>query len=358
MIGTGKYGSTVFGRTLIAKLDLGRVFQCLAGTVATTTTTTTTTKTTTTSLTTTTTTSKTSSTTSKTTPSTTSTSSGIPSGAITVGKNGAGKYATITEALADTSSNIIYIYPGNYTEQVVISRSGIKIYGQTSNKLAYSSNTVTISRYMSAATAGSNDASGTVRVLATGVSLYNLNIENTFGKGAQAIALSVQAGTFGCYACQLRGYQDTLYANKGTQFYGKCFISGATDFIFGSAASIWVTGSTIQTIANGYITASGRSSDDANYYVIDSTTVTGTGTSNYARVIFQNSNLGSNVPAAGWTQWSTATPNTDYILFGEYNNSGAGAWNSARASFATLLTAPISITTVLGSTSWVDATYL
>ncbi|KAG8955046.1 hypothetical protein FRC00_005591 [Tulasnella sp. 408] len=259
----------------------------------TTTTTTTTTKTTTTSSskTTTTTTSKTSSTTSKTTTSTTSSGS-IPSGAITVGKNGAGKYATITEALADTSSNIIYVYPGNYTEQVVISRSNIKIYGQTSNKLAYGLNTVTISRYMSAATAGSNDLSGTVRVLATGVSLYNLNIENTYGKGAQAIALSVQAGTFGCYACQLRGYQDTLYANKGTQFYGKCFISGATDFIFGSAASIWVTGSTIQTLANGYITASGRSSDDANYYVIDGTTVTGTGTSYLGRPWRQVANFG------------------------------------------------------------------
>ncbi|KAG8914767.1 hypothetical protein FRC00_011023, partial [Tulasnella sp. 408] len=265
-----------------------------------------------------------------------------------VGKNGAGKYATITEALADTSSNIIYIYPGNYTEQVVISRSGIKIYGQTSNKLAYSSNTVTISRYMSAATAGSNDASGTVRVLATGVSLYNLNIENTFGKGAQAIALSVQAGTFGCYACQLRGYQDTLLASRDTQFYGKCLITGATDFIFGLYGSIWITGGTIQTVASGYITASGRASDDANWYVIDKTTVTGTGTSylgrpwrqvilfwgliftsnpilngrNYARVVFQNSNLGSIIPAAGWTQWSTATPNTDHILFAEYNNTG------------------------------------
>ncbi|KAG8963679.1 hypothetical protein FRC05_004560 [Tulasnella sp. 425] len=257
--------------------------------------------------------------------------------------------------------NIIYIYPGNYTEQVVISRSNIKIYGQTSSKLSYSSNTVTISRYMSAATAGSNDASGTVRVTATGVSLYNLNIENTYGKGAQAIALSVQAGTFGCYACQLRGYQDTLLANKDTQFYGKCLITGATDFIFGTSASIWITGGTIQTVASGYITASGRSSDDGNYYVIDNTTVTGTGSSylgHYARVVFQNSNLGSIIPAAGWVQWSSTTPNTDNILFGEYNNSGAGAWQSGRASFATKLTAPISITTVLGSTSWIDSAYL
>ncbi|KAG9006108.1 hypothetical protein FRB90_010034 [Tulasnella sp. 427] len=251
----------------------------------------------------------------------------VPSGAITVGKSGQGKYTTITKALADTSrwdwsvqfdenetyigihSNIIYVYAGNYTEQVVISRSGVTIYGETSSALSYSSNTVTISGNKYAGSAGSNDASGTVRVLATGVKLYNLNIENTFGKPidqAQAIALSVQAGTFACYACQIRGYQDTLLANKGTQFYGKSLIQGSVDFIFGQEASIWITGGTINTVGSGYITASGRSSSDSNYYVIDHTTVTGSGSvylgrpwRNYARVVFQNSSLGSNIVTAG-----------------------------------------------------------
>jgi hypothetical protein len=37
--------------------------------------------------------------------------------------------------------------------------------------------------------------------------------------------------------------------------------------IFGQTASIWITDSVINTIAAGYITASGRSSNDANYYV-------------------------------------------------------------------------------------------
>jgi len=50
------------------------------------------------------------------------------------------------------------------------SRANVKIYGQTSNKLTYASNTVTISRSVPASSAGSNDLSGTVRVLATGVS--------------------------------------------------------------------------------------------------------------------------------------------------------------------------------------------
>ena len=130
---------------------------------------------------------------------------------------------------------------------------------------------MTITNNIPASSAGSNDASGTVQVHATGVSIYNVNIANTYGKvrahsrrsllpspclagdsltrrrvcmcsvpyhtppwgltarrpgtsgssGAlnvrtdserssvqsQAIALSVQAGQFGCHGCKLAGYQ-------------------------------------------------------------------------------------------------------------------------------------------------------
>ncbi|KAG8910772.1 hypothetical protein FRC01_006141, partial [Tulasnella sp. 417] len=256
----------------------------------------------------------------------------IPAGAITVGKNGEGTYTTISQALADKTSNVIYVYPGNYTEQVVISRPNITIYGQTSDPLSYYSNMVTISGNLYAGIAGSNDLSGTVRVSGTNVQLYNLNIENTFGKPidqAQAIALSVQAGPFACYACQLRGYQDTLLSNKGIQFYGKSLIQGSVDFIFGQYASVWITGGTINTVGSGYVTASGRLSNDSTWYVIDKTTVTGTGQSylgrpwrNFARVVFQNSYLGSNILSAGWKNWSDTDPRIDNILFGEYNNVG------------------------------------
>ncbi|GAB1522186.1 hypothetical protein RhiTH_005298 [Rhizoctonia solani] len=271
----------------------------------------------------------------------------VPAGAITIGSGG--KYSTISAALKDTSSNIYYIYSGTYKEQVYINRANVKIYGQTASKLNYNSNTVTITNSLSAAAAGSNDLSGTVRVAAAGVS-----IANTYGKGAQAIALSVQAGTFGAYACKLTGYQDTLLANKVK-----------TLFKFGTEASIWITKSTIETVASGYITASGRNSGDANYYVIDNSTIKGTGSCylgrpwrEYARVIFQNSNIGSNIVAAGWKNWNDNTPNTAHVYYGEYNNSGAGAWNSKRVSFATKMTSPIAISTVLGSTSWVDSAYL
>ncbi|KEP47685.1 pectinesterase [Rhizoctonia solani 123E] len=292
-----------------------------------------------------------------------------PSNAITVGKNG--KYATLNKALEDTSSNVYFVYAGTYTEQVVISRPNIKIYGQTSkDDLAYTSNQATITNNVPASAAGSNDASGTVRIrsAATGVSIYNLDIANTYGKPvaqSQAIALSVQAGQFGCYGCKLTGYQDTLLANQGTQFYGKNFIEGAVDFIFGQRASIWITDSTLNTIGKGYITASGRSTNDNTYYVIDNSHITGTGDQrlgrpwrNFARVIVQNTEIGAHIAPAGWSEWSAASPNTDNVLFGEYNNFGSGAWKTGRAPFATKLSAGISLSTTLGSTSWIDPAYL
>ncbi|KAG8721055.1 hypothetical protein FRC09_008559 [Ceratobasidium sp. 395] len=286
-----------------------------------------------------------------------------PSGAITVGPGG--KYSTLTAALADTSSSVYFVYATSIKERVVITRSGITIYGQTSNALTYSSNQVTIYNNIPASTAGSNEASATVSVKGADVKLYNLIISNTYGQGSQAIALSVAGTRFGGYGLKLTGYQDTFLANTGLQFVGKSYVSGATDFIFGGA-SLWLTGSTIETVGNGWLTASSRSSEDATYYVIDKCNVIGTGTQylgrpwhNYARVIVQNSSLGSQIQAAGWTQWSSSSPNTDHILFGEYNNSGAGAWKSGRASFATKLSAGVSMSAVFGgSTSWVDSAYL
>ncbi|RDX50467.1 pectin lyase-like protein [Lentinus brumalis] len=281
-----------------------------------------------------------------------------PAGAITVGNGG--KYATLSAALKDTSSSVYYVFPGSYTDTAIITRANVRVYGQTNTPSSYTGNTVTITNNIPASQAGSNDASGTVQVHATNVSLYNINIANTFGK-AQAIALSVQAGQFGAYGCKILGDQDTLLANVGAQYYANSWIEGAVDFIFGMRASIWITRSVINTIGNGYITASGRASDDAFWYVIDNSTVQGTGTAylgrpwrDYARVVFQRSTLGSNVPAAGWSVWGSRT---DHVTFAEYANTGPGA-SGTRASFSTKLSAPVSITTVLNSTSWIDPAFL
>jgi pectinesterase len=54
--------------------------------------------------------------------------------------------------------------------------------------------------------------------------MYNVNVKNTFGIGSQAIAISQYGNQVGLYACGFYSYQDTLYANQGTQVYLKGYI--------------------------------------------------------------------------------------------------------------------------------------
>jgi pectinesterase len=171
------------------------------------------------------------------------------------------------------------------------------------------------------------------------------------------------------------GFQDTLLANNGAQIYAKCYIEGATDFIFGQKAAAWFDGVDIRVVNGGYyVTANGRdSSSNPSYYVINKSTVAaasgqsvaagsyylGRPWRNYARVVFQNTSLSNVINAAGWHVWGSDQPNTDHVEYGEYGNTGAGA-SGTRASFAKKLSGAVGISTVLGSsyTSWVDTSYL
>jgi pectinesterase len=145
------------------------------------------------------------------------------------------------------------------------------------------------------------------------------------------------------------------------------------DFIFGQAASIWITKSVIRTIGDGFIAASGRSTDDATWFVIDQSSVKGSGQlylgrpwRTHARVVFQYTSLDVNIVEGGWSIWTPSDPRTSDIIFGEHLNTGCvtsaadiempstdlrgsslsispGAWCPERATFATNLTSAVSI---------------
>lgn len=66
-----------------------------------------------------------------------------------------------------------------------------------------------------------------------------MNIQNDAGQSAQAIALSTGGNYQSFYASSLLGWQDTAYVHTGTQFFGRCYIEGAVDFIFGTTANAW-----------------------------------------------------------------------------------------------------------------------
>jgi pectinesterase len=276
-----------------------------------------------------------------------------------------------------TTAQSLFILAGTYNEQVIIParKAILTIYGYTKDTTSYTSNVVNIQHSSSLLSGAANDqATGTVQNSAGKTKFYNINIKNTYGKGSQAIALAAYGDQQGYYGVGLYGYQDTLLANTGNQVYAGGYIEGAVDFIFGQHARIWIDKTTIAVSApKGAITANGRaSSGDVSYYVINKSTVSGTFSSvtsgsvylgrpwtQYARVCFQNTNLGAIINTAGWEVWSTSDARTSNVLFEEYGNTGAGA-SGTRAGFSTKRNSAISIATLLGSTytSWVDTTYL
>ncbi|KAA8902910.1 carbohydrate esterase family 8 protein [Sphaerosporella brunnea] len=304
-----------------------------------------------------------------------------PAGCVVVNASpSSGHFTTVQAAVNSlsstaTASQCIFIYPGTYKEQVYIPArtAQLTIYGYTTNTSSYHSNTVTITQGRSQDDQPSNDLTATLRAWNVGLQVYNINLENTRGAGRQALAVSAEADKQGFYGVGFMGYQDTILANKGNQIYAKCYIDGAVDFIFGLNARAWFSRADIRIKGQGFVTASGRdSASNPSYFVIDQSdirainktvkagsTYLGRPWRNYARVVVQNTYMTDVVNSAGWTIWTTGTPNTDHVFFREFGNTGAGA-QGTRAAFSGKLTEPVTIEAVLGSNyaSWVDTTYL
>lgn len=85
--------------------------------------------------------------------------------------------------------------------------------------------------------------------------------------------MTANADYVGFYACGFIGYQDTLYAKSGQQYYSNCYIEGAVDYAFGDAAA-WFGECTFASNGGGAITATSReTTTDTTWFVIDSSTV-------------------------------------------------------------------------------------
>ncbi|KAH7418854.1 pectinesterase [Cadophora sp. MPI-SDFR-AT-0126] len=303
-----------------------------------------------------------------------------PPGCVHVAKSGS-NYSTIQagiNALSTTSmaAQCLFINQGTFTEQVYIApRSAqLTIYGYTHDTTSYVQNKAILTYNNYSAVAGSNDAGSTLRVHAANVKIYNLNVVNTFTVGSQALALSAQASG-GYYGCSFYGYQDTVLANEGLEYYSNCLITGAVDFVFGLRAAAWFEKCDVRVRTGGrYITANGRSNaTNPSFYVFNEGTIAvasnetvpsrsyylGRPWQLYSRTVFQFTTMSDVISTLGWSPW-TSTGDLTNVYYGEYGNTGDGA-TGPRVTWAIALTAPVNISTILGtaykSQPWFDAAY-
>ncbi|KAJ6104284.1 Pectinesterase catalytic [Penicillium sp. IBT 18751x] len=312
-----------------------------------------------------------------------------PTGAYIVSKTSLGNnttyYDTIQSALdaIPTSSSVtptIFIYPGTYEEQLVVSKKGSVIFmGYSESTYDYSSNQVTI-QYNHGIDTGadeSNSDGATVYAIGNYFTAMNINFINNNGtqKDIATLGFAVKSSKYASlYGCQVIGNQDALLIN-GYLFMSNGYVEGNIDMIWGSGSAYFLN-TTISPNEDGInLTADKRAtSATAGGFVFDQCTITpstGAGTmfdislgrpwNQYARVAYIDSYLDSCIEAAGWNQWSTSSPQTNGVTFAEYGNSGPGSSTKSRASFATQLNntgvVQFELANFFPTTSWIDLTH-
>lgn len=155
--------------------------------------------------------------------------------------NGIPTYKTVQAAVDSVSSNntervIILVKEGDYEEHLEVKSPYITLIGEDSEKtrIFYDTKKWVGGDMKSRCAVLINSA-------AKGFSAENLTIENTYkylGDGSlsneSCDALRNDADETSYINVRILGYQDTLCANGGTQYYYKCYIAGNVDFIYGN----------------------------------------------------------------------------------------------------------------------------
>ena len=266
-----------------------------------------------------------------------------------VAPDGSGDSKTIQYAIdhapAQTGSQrlIIEIRPGVYHERVAVPRGRGRV-----TFLGKDAASTIVTAGMSAKAAGGTFLSSTVDVEADGFEAENVTFENTFGVGSQAVALSVHSDRAVLRNCRLLGWQDTLYAAYGRQYYKDCYIAGHVDFIFGNATAVF-DDCEIHSLGPGFLTAHSRTTpEQTTGYVFRRCRLTGENTGKgvylgrpwrpYSRVVFIDCFMGDHIRKEGWDNWSNAA-NESTAWYGEFDSTGPGARIEERTRWSHQLTA-------------------
>ncbi|WP_119791741.1 pectate lyase [Flavobacterium anhuiense] len=267
---------------------------------------------------------------------------------ITVAQDGSGDYTKIQDAVYATPAFpyekvTIFVKNGTYNEKVRIPEWNTNVVLQGESK---ENTIITFDDNFSKIALGRNSTFYTYTLLVEGddFSASNLTIKNTSGERGQAIALSVTANRAKITNCNLLGNQDTLYLSgkEAKQYFKDCYIEGTTDFIFGGATALFEN-CTIHSIKSSYITAASTPEGTPFGFVFKNCKLTANPEAKdvylgrpwriYAKTVFINCEMGSQIKPEGWENWSKPEAEKN-AFYAEYNCTGEGFQPSKRVKWS------------------------
>jgi pectinesterase len=260
-------------------------------------------------------------------------------------------YRTVQQAIDAAPTGratpfVICISPGFYKEKLTIphTKGPIRLQGidATTTVLTYDASSPPDSD-------GNFDTfpSASTAVYADQFEAQSITFENSAGPLNPAIAINVSADQAVFRHCQFRGWQDTLLANRGRQYYEDCYVAGHVDFIFG-AAMAWFQHCELHCRDGGAVTAASTPAEQPYGFVFSGckitadyhfrrtsrpTTLLGRPWGRYASVIYLNTEMAAIVAPGGWGDWNDVS-RRETVRFAEYRSSGPGAKPSLRVPFA------------------------
>lgn len=266
-----------------------------------------------------------------------------------VAKDGSGNVKTVGEAIEKVPENnkkrfTIFIKKGVYDEQIRIpaNKPYISFIGESRNETVLSFD-------INNKRAGTTSAAYAFYVGGHDFHAENLTFQNSFDfktnagqGGSQAVAVLSEADRLIFKNCRFFGWQDTLYAKNGRQYFENCYIEGHVDFIFGQAAAVF-DNCLIHSKGDGYIAAPMRfAADEPSGFVFINSKLTGANIEKgvflarpwraYGRTVFLNTEMDAHIRAEGWNNWGNAA-NEKTAYFAEFNSKGAGAKMSERVKW-------------------------
>jgi len=272
---------------------------------------------------------------------------------VVVAQDGSGQFTNVQAAIMSvpmgyaTNPVVIRIKPGVYHEQVYIQREKRFFH------LRGESATNTVLQFdLNANLKGLDGKSiGTFRTPSTYIdaedfTAENLTFANTAGPVGQALAIRLDGDRAVFRNCRFLGWQDTILANRGRQYFENCYIEGHVDFIFGGATCYFAR-CKIYCLKDGYITAASTPDTNKFGYVFDHCEITGASGAktflgrpwrDFAATVYLNTAMGEVVRPEGWNNWGKVEKEKT-TRYAEFGSTGPGANPDKRVKWAKQLTA-------------------